>query len=169
MHPIKQAVCEEILNLLNDYDSTVRKDTINSLRRPRYFYSRVEKAQIDYFIDQNDEFLRKLIDRLCQLITDISPEVQKAALTTLTVFQNYRWVNKMVRSKRNEVIMSTTDLLREKDLKAEVIISAAKLLMKYKASGSYKALEEALNKFQETNSPNVKVERIVTKAIKSLQ
>jgi hypothetical protein len=39
LHPVKKAVCEEILNLLNATDSTIRKDTVTSLRRPRYFYS----------------------------------------------------------------------------------------------------------------------------------
>lgn len=169
MHPIKKAVCEEILSLLKHHDSTVRKNTISSLRRPRFIYSRVEKAQIDYFIDNNQEFLNKLIDQLCQLVTDLSPEVQEAALTTLTVFHGYRLVNKMVQLKREKIVESTTALLQERNVSAEVLISAAKLLQKYKACESHKILEHALTQFQKTNPPNPKVERVVVQAVKSLQ
>lgn len=169
LHPVKKAVCEEILNLLNATDSTIRKDTVTSLRRQRYFYSRAERAQIDYFIDKNDEYLLRLVDSLCLLITDISPEVQKATLKTLTVLKRYRKVNKVLELKRAEIVNSIMELLREKEIEEEVFIAAAKLLSTYKAVESRNALEEALVKFKEKNDPDcLKAVRTVTKILKSL-
>ena len=35
---LKKAVCEEILNLLNATDSTIRKDTVTSLRSTLFLF-----------------------------------------------------------------------------------------------------------------------------------
>jgi hypothetical protein len=169
LHPIKKAVCEEILGMLSNSDYTVRKETINSLRKPRYFFSRTERAQIDYFVDKNEEWLNKLITRLCQLITDISPEVQKATLLTLAVIKKYPGVNKIIKKRREEIISSTTNLLMEDNLKPEVLIHAAKLLSLYKAVESKMILEEAFNKFLNNDQADTKVSKAVSKSLKSLQ
>lgn len=168
MHPVKKAVCEEILSLLNATDSTIRKDTATSLRRPRFFYSRAERAQIDYFIDKNEDYLFRLVDRLCHLITDISPEVQTATLKTLKVLKSYRQVNKVLELKRTAIINSTIDLLRENEIQEEVLIAAARLLSTYKAVESRNTLEEALIKYKKKNDQDLKAIRTVTKILKSL-
>ena len=169
MHPVKKAVCEEILNLLNSHDSAVRKATANSLRKPRYFFSRTERAQIDYFIDKNNEYLDMLIARLCQLISDISPEVQKATLITLGVFKKYRGVTKTAEGKRHEIIKHATDLIKEGNLRGEVLIQAAELLVIYKARESKTALENAYKELKDNYASNAKkVESAVLKSIKLL-
>lgn len=169
MHPIKKAVCEEIMSMLNSPDYTIRKDTVNSLRKPRYFFSRSEKAQIDYFVDKNDEWLNKLISRLCQLITDISPEVQKATLLTLSTIKKCPGVSKTIENRRKEIINCTNKLLMKDHLQGEVLLQAAKLLALYKAVESEKALEEAFTKFKDNHPEEIKVGKAVSKSIKFLR
>lgn len=173
MHPIKKAVCTEIISLLNHPDAAIRKETIIALRKPRFLYSKSERCQIDYFKD-SFEWLCKLIDQLCQLVEDIDPKVQEAALATLTTFAHpsYRGnVKKAINYKRDLIIKSTIELLTKKQISEKVLVSGAKLLVEFQVVGSGNVLEKALAYYKNNNNNTKKLnaEKFLVKSIRLLQ